>query len=113
MITKRPWSDPRDISILEVPTKNASPYLVLLNELVLRLERTPKNRALALDFDTEENLRFAFHSLTRLAPSKLGKGHIAFVRGQRLDGTPALFVYHGPNWKQNGVNRREKEASDE
>jgi len=114
MIAKKPWGQPLEVPALEFPVKD-NPHFALLVEIYLRLERTPKNKAIAVPFDTDRDARRAVASLIRLAKSRVGEGHIEFRRAVR-DGMPVIYIRRGPDWGRNGkleqvIRRQEKEGN--
>lgn len=117
MIAKRPWGQPQEVSNSEWPNQCAWTYGMgteLLRDLMLRLERTPRNKAIAVPFDTQGDARRMRNRLYRQAYQKLGRGHISFAIGHRRDGSVALFVRRGHNWGEGNLNEelKRQEASD-
>jgi len=119
MIAKKPWGQPLEVPALEFPETNVmmkdNPHFALLVDVYLRLEQTPRSKAIAVPFDTDRDARRAVASLIRLAKSRVGEGHIEFRRAVR-DGVPVVYVRRGPNWGKNGkleqvIRRQEKEGN--
>ena len=114
MIDRRPWGQPVEVPARDWPSRGRdNPTVQLLNELYLRLERTPRNAIFVPTDSAEEAVRLR-RRLIGLSIRYVGRRHISFAASTLRDGTPGLFVRRGPNWGRNGkaeqeVERREQE----
>jgi hypothetical protein len=92
----RPWGRIIEIAVSEVPS--GSPYFPLYEEIVLRLERTNGNHALAIPFDSPKTAKTAASALRTLAHQRRGIKFFIVIEAQDSDGAPTLYVRRGPNW---------------
>ncbi len=110
MIARKPWGQPQEISAMEWPSRGRRYGLgvELLVDLALRLEQTPRTKAIAVPFDTLQEAQRMRDCLYKRSYVKFGRGYISFATGHRTDGTPALFVRRGPNWGKGNMDEKLK-----
>lgn len=89
----RPWGPPHEIPITELPGRSQNKYDAFINDVLSRLEQTPR-AAVCYPFQNEETAeRYQKHGIAALR-RRLDRNKA--VRTSR-DGAK-LYVYRGPNW---------------
>lgn len=96
-----PWGTPKEVSKEAIPNypANRSRFEELFVDIVMRLEQTNGHRALMYPFKDAKIAKSAASSVARMFSLRVGKGHVAVRFGPAPDGTPALYVARGPNYK--------------
>lgn len=93
---ERPWGEPAEISISEMSVRH-SVYAPLQDDIVLRLDKTNDNRALAYPMLDAQAACKARDSIASAFKKRFGPGFAVFsVR----KAPPMLYVRRGPNWKK-------------
>lgn len=92
------WGKIREIPSEEIPS--ASVWWPLAQELLLRLEQTPENYALSVQFETADLAHRAAMSLTKIMRARKGAGAVVCLSSIDRDGCPALFVRRGTKWSE-------------
>jgi hypothetical protein len=91
----------QEVSAAAVPNPNerGSAYYDLTRELVLRIEQTPDNKALALAFADVHAARLTRDNVSRLLRQN-GLARLADFRVIETDDGATLYVKRGPQWRK-------------
>lgn len=88
MIAKKPWGQPLEVPALEFPETNVmmkdNPHFALLVDVYLRLEQTPRSKAIAVPFDTDRDARRALTAEARA--EHLHAGQEAIIQAAKAAG---------------------------
>jgi hypothetical protein len=81
----QPWEQPFEADASEFEQRD-SPWESFYTDALLRLEKTPKHKAIVYPFRSEREAERGYEAIARRARARLGKGHI--VCGVRRDPPP-------------------------
>ena len=96
----RPWGRIVEVSVQDIPGPNAGEWGELARELLLRLEKTPPDKALAILICDTPTLKRAIKTLSAYFRKHHGKAVVRLASHVFQDGTPILYVRRGENWRR-------------
>lgn len=98
-VSGKPWGPVREVNSSDIPTKARraarGQWDDLGDELILRLERTPRSCALEIPFENERQAHCAYLALYKYFMKYLGKGAVEVTR---RDASTTLYVRRGQRW---------------
>jgi hypothetical protein len=91
----------------DIPVRTISQWSPLYHELLLRLEKTPAHKALAIPFRDIKTCRSAHKCIVSMFRHHNGHKVVQAMHVVLDDGTPMLYVRRGEHW-----NRRRDPSDD-
>jgi hypothetical protein len=96
----RPWGRIVEVSVQDIPGPNAGEWGELARELLLRLEKTPPDKALAIFICDTPTLKRAIKTLSAYFRKHHGKTVVRLASHVFPDGTSVLYIRRGENWSR-------------
>ena len=106
MVNTTPHLHVREVRACDIPkietlrprSRRYHRWMHLVREMLLRLEQTGADKALAVQFETVDDAQLAYYSLRQRFTDL--KGHDAIRMSLRGD---VIYVRRGVNWTKNGA----------
>ncbi len=90
------YGQPVLVKATAIPSRRTNRWISLYQDIILRLEQTPPDQALAVPFATYAFLKSAKATIFKRALKDHGADFVSLIVRKE---PPTLYVRRGPNWK--------------